>query len=791
MARSTGNRWPAVTGLVAALMIAGFVLPGSGPEGAALEMERTREAARAFYDRHPEVRLSPRDRALLGRQHVELAETGRVRGGSSPRLTPQLLARRQRQFDALADAAFGARVESSAAWRHGVGPGDPVNRDFIAYGFFQDSVIAFAIALTFFLIAGVGIEGAWGSWVFAVFCLGAFFFPALAHASLAPEGGVPLAGASGLLGAVGVAYWLRGAGGRFVLPGWLLFLIWLFAEYVIVRRVWPDGGEGLPLWAHGAGFAVGGLAALAMGWLGGERRLASRSEGSAGAGHPALAIAARAEADEHFEAAWSVLANAWADAPDDDDVALALWKFACDQGRAGEVVGAVVPRIRDAVRQGRLDAAMEHYFEIIRHAPEAQLEAQLTTRLAEALIERGDTVGAREALRRAVEDPEGLPTALAQRVARSAREIEPDIAQRAAAMALEDAQLDPDSRDALEALVSGGGSVPVRAAEEVAPAEPDQSEGILELGEPLATAPQAEDEPAAPGLDEAEEVHLPEAEEDPEDEVVTELGLADDEELTPPDEIEFEPEPVSGTPLLADIDPATLSIGNPEDELSAAASGEDEEASDLAEAETWTPFPGLDLSPAEKVDLQGEAAGEESAEGDGLDLGTQSLEEEDEDPILEVGEELLIEEEPVPDAAPRSVKLIEGVPVELGEDALEVEIEGHGLGRIPYGRIEALAVAAVSGLSARPVLVIDLVLNWRSEPSEPFKLIRIQGNHFDPLVLSPDAPSPVQAMKDVITHLVERSGAECLPSDAAVAGDPFRRFAGLAEYEGEVLGVAV
>jgi len=777
-----------VTGLVAAFMIAGFVLPGAGPEQAAMEMERTQEAARDFYHRHPEVRLSPRDRALLGRQHVEVAETGRGRGGSSRRLSPQALARRQGQFDALADAAFRARAESSAAWRHGVEPGDPVSRDFIAYAFLQESLIAFAIALIFFVIAGIGIEGAWGSWVFAVLCLAALFFPALAHAYLAPDGGVPLAGASGLLGALGVAYWLRGAGGRFVLPGWLLFLLWLFAEYVIVRRVWPDGAEGLPLWAHGAGFAVGGLAILAMGWLGGERRLASRSAGSGVSEHPALAIAARAEAEEQFEAAWSALANAWDDEPDDDDVALALWKFACEQGRASEVVGAIVPRIRDGVREGRLDAALEHYFDIVRHAPEAQLEAQLTTRLAEALIERGDTAGAREALRRAVDDPAGLPTALAQRVARSAKEIEPEIAERAAVMALEDAQLDPDSREALEALVSGGGSVEVeaRADEDATPAEAEGDEGILELGEPLAAPSPA---PPAPGLDVAEDRLAPEADEDPEDEVVTELGLADDEELTSPDEIELESESGSGAPLLGEIDPTTLSIGDAGDESSADAMGEDEAVGDFAQA----PLEGLDLSHGEPADLRETGVEEEGgAEGDALDPGMVSLEEDDEeDPILEVGEGLLVEEEPVSDAAPRTIKLIEAVPVGLGEDALEVQIEGRGLGRIPYERIEALAVAAVSGLSARPVLVIDLVLNWQSETGEPFKLIRIQGNHFDPLVLSPDAPSPVQAMKDVIAHLVERSGAECLPSDTAVAGDPFRRFAGLAEYEGEVLGVEV
>jgi hypothetical protein len=353
-----------------------------------------------------------------------------------------------------------------------------------------------------------------------------------------------------------------------------------------------------------------------------------------------------------------------------------------------------------------------------------------------------------------VDDPQGLPTALAQRIVRSARELEPELARKAALVALEDAQLDPDSREALEALVAGTGPVSAPLATDAdqpdadqPDAEPAGGEGILDLGEPMAPASEPEEADPEPDAWEPEELDdgsAADEDELEEDEPVPELGLADDEELGAPDEIELEPGPGSGGPLLSEIDPATLTIP------SAEGGGE------------------------------GEAIGEEAG-GD----------EDDEEPVLEVSAELLVDDEPEPVGALRSAKVIEGVPVGLGDDALEVEIRGRGLGRIPYSRIEALAVAAVSGLSARPVLVIDLVLNWSSPADEPVKLIRMQGNLFDPLALSPDAPSPVQALKDVIAQLIDRSGAECLPNAAAVGGNPFRRFDGLAEYEHEVLGVAV
>ncbi len=193
-------------------------------------------------------------------------------------------------------------------------------------------------------------------------------------------------------------------------------------------------------------------------------------------------------------------------------------------------------------------------------------------------------------------------------------------------------------------------------------------------------------------------------------------------------------------------------------------------------------------------------AEEADAGGDVLAAGEIVLDEDEdetlapsdeEDRIIELTEELLVvEDEPPAESVFRSAKVIEAVPVGIGEDVLEVEIDGRGVGRIPYPRIEALAVAAISGLSARPVLVMDLVLNWKADPGEPFKLIRIKGNLFDPLTLAPEAESPLHALKEIIAAIADRSGAECLPDSAAVAGNPFRRFQNLAEYEQAILGVS-
>jgi membrane associated rhomboid family serine protease len=857
MGSSSGNRLPLVTLLVAILMLAGFVLPAMGPKGADLASEFAREEAQEFFHRHPNVTLTARARELVGEKYVDQIlgeEASRPdRRAVGP---PRLRARRQQQFDVLTDKADQTRSAADSAWHYGVNAGDPVSRDFFAYGFFHSEVIAFAISLLFFLVAGIGLEGAWGSLIFVAFCALALFAPALVHATWAGEGGIPFSGASGLLAALLAAYGLRGWGGRLVLPGWILLPLWLFAEYVIVRGVWFDRVEGLPLLAHAAGFGVGVLGASAVALLGLEDRLARRADTARSASNPVLALAARAVAEGQLDAAWSALSNAAAEEPQDDEVARAWWTLACEQGRAGEAVHVILPRMAEELRGGNGEAAIDDWFEIVHHAPETEVEARITTRLAEALIERGDSAGAREALRRAVEDSQGLTTALAQRVVRSARELDPELAKAAARVALQDAQLDPDSRESLEALVGSGDSqgAPIAVEMEAEPEVPEVAVDLLdrveadggfsiieaeamieedaefaelaldEESEEVGEADSPESEPEGLGLDLALDLALDEDQDEDQDQDqdedhdhdlgLAELGLADDEELMPreaADEWPREPGTIDLSEVdLSEIDPGAISIAGLEGEVRLEEAEDEEDEGDGERAiESLEPLElGSILDPGEL-----ESAGED---GDSLALSSLSLLDErvpsepelglseiesekeeglveidEEDPILEMSEELLLEDEPEIPLPLRSAKILEGVPVGIGEEALEVDIQGRGRGRIPYERIEALAVAAVSGLSARPVLVMDLILNWKADSGEPFKLIRITANRFDPLPLSPGAGSPLQALKDTIATVQQRSGATCLPDPASVLGSPFRRFESLAEYEAEVLGIGV
>ena len=171
MASSIGNRVPLITGILAALLVAGFVWPTSTPEGAVIQAERAREEALEFYRRHSEVSLTPRDRALIGSEYVESIDARRAAGDEErTKSSARARARNQARFEALLDEALLARRGASRAWRFAVDPGDPVSSKFLGYAFFHGEPLAFAVSLAFLVVAGVGLELAWGSLFFAFFC---------------------------------------------------------------------------------------------------------------------------------------------------------------------------------------------------------------------------------------------------------------------------------------------------------------------------------------------------------------------------------------------------------------------------------------------------------------------------------------------------------------------------------------------------------------------------------------------------------------------------------------------
>ena len=123
------------------------------------------------------------------------------------------------------------------------------------------------------------------------------------------------------------------------------------------------------------------------------------------------------------------------------------------------------------------------------------------------------------------------------------------------------------------------------------------------------------------------------------------------------------------------------------------------------------------------------------------------------------------------------------------DGSVRVETGGGKRSKLELRRIQAVACAVVEDVSANPVLIIDLLLNWRDTEGEVLKVVRLLSNSFDPGVLLPNAGAGMQALRNAVQRLQTGAGAEALPSAAALAGQPFPRFGRLADYEREVLDV--
>jgi membrane associated rhomboid family serine protease len=135
-------------------------------------------------------------------------------------------------------------------------------------------------------------------------------------------------------------------------------------------------------------------------------------------------------------------------------------------------------------------------------------------------------------------------------------------------------------------------------------------------------------------------------------------------------------------------------------------------------------------------------------------------------------------------------KVTEAAPKGLDERGVVLALAGGGSGRIAFEKIQAVAVAAVAGLSARPVVLIDLLLNRNAVEGEALRVVRLRSDKFDPRLLAPGAASPLDALRAFLGDLLARSGATALPDPEGARAKPLRSFADLASYQRDVLEVA-
>jgi membrane associated rhomboid family serine protease len=135
-------------------------------------------------------------------------------------------------------------------------------------------------------------------------------------------------------------------------------------------------------------------------------------------------------------------------------------------------------------------------------------------------------------------------------------------------------------------------------------------------------------------------------------------------------------------------------------------------------------------------------------------------------------------------------KLTEALPSGLDADAIRLRLQGDREGAVSFDRIQAVSAAIVADQGPKPILVIDLLANWNEPEAEALRGVRLRSDRFDPRRLLGSEGDPRQAFGALVGRLIEASRAVPLPSAEAALGQPFARYATLAEYQREVLGVA-
>jgi hypothetical protein len=134
-----------------------------------------------------------------------------------------------------------------------------------------------------------------------------------------------------------------------------------------------------------------------------------------------------------------------------------------------------------------------------------------------------------------------------------------------------------------------------------------------------------------------------------------------------------------------------------------------------------------------------------------------------------------------------TVKTTPAMPVALDVAGLRVRLEGGAPSLIEWTRIQAVAVGLVSGLGAKPVVVIDLVLNWAESPDGALEVMRLRSDGFRARQLVVGAENALDALRAMLALVLARSGAVPLPDASAARGLPFRAYGSAEAYQTQVL----
>ena len=668
------------------------------------ELGRSLAEAEDYFRAHPYLTPLPLLESRVGAPQAEQLRArflAAQRSRSALPVPAGIQRREQERLDGLVAEAAG-RLSEHPTQRWGMRPGESRPQTLVSHLLLHAGWLHLLGGLFVLLLLGFHLEASWGATLFTGVALGSTIAAASVFAALVTPGAGTWIGTSGLLAGLLGAFAMRfGDGWRdpsraLVFATGSLFLcvpLLIGVQWSVVPEARPIAVS-VSAFALAAAFAFGAAAAAAIRFTQLEqvfgRRAPSgvRSAGSGAQLERALEHRVAGRLDQSF----TVLLNRLRQDPNDRDAALVLWDVASDLGRPAAAAPALLGVIREEVKRGASEQAVEHWLELADAGLERDAEPALSIRMAALLVAADQRVAAAHALQHALARAQGASgAALATRVARAASSIDPETAAEAAWRALGSVELTLEERQSLEGLLAEVLPRNAEAARHAAPAR---------------RMPVSKSAPARPSVRSEAPRPAPVPVTDPESELL---------------------EIVASDP---DPDPGAESERAPEAQ------------------------PGAERITAEAADA-------EPTKPEAIEIETAS----------------------------RTLEAIFAVPTEFDAEGLCIAVSNGATKRVRYDRIAAISVVAVSNLGPKPVILVDLILNWMGLADEPLRIIRLRGDRFDPRRLAPEHAAPVDALRAIIERLLRESDATPLPDLQSAKGLPFAGFDDLTSYHRGVLMV--
>jgi membrane associated rhomboid family serine protease len=632
----------------------------------------------------------------------------------------------------------------AGAWdAAGLLPADPAPGGLALHWLLHESWAHLAAGWVLLLLVGTALEDTWGKLLFGAFFAAAVAWSAGAYLLTTGDSPRPLVGSSAALTAIiaafavrflhsGIRYtvvgwWQRPLSTSFWMPAWGIAAVWFLCE---VSMQLAGEGDGVTRGVHYGGQIAAGIFGLGIAMAVRHFDLEQRWLGRhpEGAPHPALEAAVEIREAQGAIPAATVIETAVADHPEDAALVEALCDHAVAGGEPARAVEAFVHLVRSRVAKGEGEVAAALWTRWSGALGTPALDLRTRVRLAEALRAQGEPIAAARQLRDAMA-AEGLTPGLALRVVEIARGIHAGIALSAIERALEAPDLHEAKRAKLETTRD-------------------------ELASQRASSPDPELEEAVTVEDRS-------------------IEIEPDEDLRrPPPGLAAPPPPDDTQPLGLSPDGSLETTGGDYADLSAGSLAETAPILDPVGSPATRPAPPLASAPITPAAMrcEGETDSIARAKERMLDAGVAAAAE-----------------------LPRfsEAKRVEAIPLEWAEGRIRLQLGSERTAWLDLSTVDAIAAVGIRGLAPRPVVVIDLLLNWTELEEGPLQVVRWRSDRFAPKTLRPEAGSGLGAFRHLLDALLSESGAAGLPDPESARGRPFRVFESVDVYEREVLTLEV